>query len=80
LSDEERFNSISSQIASLRYTIICLVIVVILTTITTVLLLVVIGGPPVVQVLGNLFYIFLILAIVGSLVVIAWQSGMIHQF
>jgi hypothetical protein len=70
VSDEDRFNSISSEIVRLRYTIICLAIVVVFTTITTVLLLVAITGigPPVVQALSDVFYILLFLGIVGAIV------------
>jgi hypothetical protein len=73
VSEEERFNRISSEIDSLRYTIICLVIVVIFTTITNLLLLVTIGGPSVVQALGGLIYLFLAIAIIGALVVFTWR-------
>ncbi len=70
MSDEERFNSISSEIVRLRYIIICLVIVVVFTTITNVSLLVAITGisPAAVQVLSGLFYILLFLGIVGVIV------------
>ncbi len=71
--DEERFNSISSEIVRLRYIIICLVIVPILATITNVSLLVAISGisPAAVEVLDDLLYILLFLGIVGAVFAIA---------